>query len=258
MSSARRVAARWLAVPLAFGLLAALLWWLPMRWVAALLPTGIGCEQWSGTLWAGGCAGLSIRGSRSGELAWRLQAAPNSLQLPLALAWRAGDSRAQGAVRIDLAGLLFGAASPTAMLSRVEVRELDVSLQTLRNALPANLRLGAVAALEGRVRTAGLQLAVDARQTLQARGELRLVALRLLRADLPLGDFWVRFESPPPPQPARGSLRDLGGPLQVAGNIEFRVERAYVAILSVAARSPAAARALGVAEPFEIKVEGRL
>ena len=84
---------------------------------------------------------------------------------------------------------------------------------------------------------------------------MRLEDVRLLRADIPLGDFALEFSTSS--EATRGSVRDLGGPLRASGEIEFAPALAYSAVLRLEARSPSAAQALGIAGPFEVKLEGR-
>ena len=126
---------------------------------------------------------------------------------------------------------------------------------TLRNALPASVQIGPLAALEGRLQAAGLRWSLDAENRLQPSGEVRLEGVRLLRGDVALGDFVAEFSTSD--ATTRGSVRDLGGPLRAAGEIEFAPALAYSAVLRLEARSPSAAQALGIAGPFEAKIEGR-
>jgi hypothetical protein len=264
VTQARRFAARTLAFAVLCGFALGALLWMPAVWIAGLLPADVSCGRWAGRVWLGRCEGLSIRGSRSGDLTWAL-GRPGatdkiSLTFPVQLAWSIGDSSARGV-------LVLAPQRSGLSLRAMHAVELDLSLQTLRNALPASVQLGPLAALEGRLRAAELQGSLDGVDRLQAMGEVRLEDVRLLRGDIPLGDFAAKFSAPTPSatpttpttsaMATRGSVRDLGGPLRAAGDIEFAPALAYSAVLRLEARSPSAAQALGIAGPFEAKLEGR-
>ena len=255
MTQARRFAARTLAFAVLCGFALGALLWMPAVWIAGLLPADVSCGRWAGRVWSGRCEGLSIRGSRSGDLTWAL-GRPGatdkiSLTFPVQLAWSIGDSSARGV-------LVLAPQRSGLSLRAMHAVEVDLSLQTLRNALPASVQLGPLAALEGRLRAAELQGSLDGVDRLQAMGEVRLEDVRLLRGDIPLGDFAAKFSAPTTSALAtQGSVRDLGGPLRAAGDIEFAPALAYSAVLRLEARSPSAAQALGIAGPFEAKLEGR-
>lgn len=252
MTQARRFAVRTLAFAVFCGFAMGALLWLPSAWIAGLLPADVSCSHWAGRIWSGRCAGLSIRGSRSGDLTWALgrpRATDSiSLTLPVQLAWSAGDSSARGV-------LVLAPQRSGSSVRAMHAVELDLSLQTLRNALPASVQIGPLAALEGRLQAAGLRWSLDAENRLQPSGEVRLEGVRLLRGDVALGDFVAEFSTSD--ATTRGSVRDLGGPLRAAGEIEFAPALAYSAVLRLEARSPSAAQALGIAGPFEAKLEGR-
>lgn len=226
------------------GLLVGILLWWPASWLAGWLPAGVSCSRWTGRLWTGGCEGLAIDGSRSGDVAWSLKAPRwNSLTLPLQLTWSAGTSRGS-------ATLLVGFRGVAPVVRGMDDVDLSVSLQDVRNALPTQLRLGAVASFDGRLETRGLRLNFDESDRLVAAGALRIRGARYLRGNSPLGDLLARFPD--------GAITDLGGPLRIEGRVEFAPARAYRADLRVEARSASLAQALGIAAPFEIKFEGRL
>jgi len=250
---ARRFAARTLAFAVLCGFVLGACLWLPAAWLAGLLPPEMSCSRWTGRVWSGRCEGLSVRGSRSGDLTWTLGTpqitGPISLTVPIQLGWSIGDSSARGL-------LVLAPQRSGSSLRAMHAVGLDLSLQTLRNALPANVQLGPLAALEGRLRTAELRWTLDGVDRLQPIGEVRLEDVRLLRGDIPLGDFAAKFSTST--EDTRGSVRDLGGPLRASGEIEFAPALAYSAVLRLEARSPSATQALGIAGPFEVKLEGRL
>lgn len=255
---APRLAARRLLMAVALGIaLGAVLWW-PAASLAVLMPPKVSCEQWSGSLWSGRCAGLSIDGSRSGNLDWSLRRPRlNTLTLPVQLTWRAGDSNAEAIV-------LLTAQRPSPSLPAFEQLRLHLALQTLRSVLPSSMRLGPLASLEGWLETRDLQLHFDAMGTAQPRGELRLQDARWLRDDLALGDLLAEFQALDATQARTdakspgGMVRDLGGPLSLEGKINFAPAGAYRADFRLEARSPSAAQALGIVAPLEVTLEGRL
>lgn len=252
MIHAQRFAARTLTLAVLCGFALGALLWMPSAWLAGLLPAEISCNRWAGRVWSGHCEGLSIRGSRSGDLRWVLSTpratAAISLALPVRLDWSSGDSTARGVLVL---ALQRGRPSLRAM----QAIELDLSLQTLRNALPASVQLGALAALEGRLRAVELSWSLDDSDRLQPVGVLRLEAARLLRGNIPLGDFVAEFSTST--ETTHGTVRALGGPLRAAGEIQFAPSRAYSAVLRLEARSPSAAQALGIVGPFDATLEGR-
>lgn len=256
MSVLGRSASRLVGFTLLVGLSIGCLLWLPAAWLSPLLPARLSCADLRGSVWSGRCVGLSVDGSRSGTVSWAISwprfkslTAPD-LKLPLHLDWSSADSNAR--VTLLLAGDLGERPWP-----EIETADLDVSLQTVRNALPANVRLGPVTGVDGRLAARGLKLPSDLDGTLRPFGALRISNARLLRGDVSLGNFWVEFPRTTAASP-HGAVRDLGGPLRVAGEIAFASAGAYSAVLRVEARSASAAHALGITGPFELKLEGRL
>lgn len=237
MSAARRLFPLLLA-----GLLAGVVVWLPASVLSALLPAGLRCDALVGSVWNGRCAGLSLRGSRSGDLSWVLRSPSlRSWRLPVQFAWQRGDSSIEGVLSIAFAGV-----------ETLHISRADVSLQTLRDALPADLALRAVAGLAGRLQGNGVELRLQSARLQGVQGRLTLRNTRLLRLDAVLGDFAAELQG------NRGRFTDLGGPLQLAGELRLEADGRYRVDAKVEARAPALRQALGLVKPAELAIEGRL
>ncbi len=237
MSAKRRLVLLLLA-----GLLAGVVVWLPASVIAALLPAGLRCDALVGSVWNGRCAGLGVRGSRSGDLSWALGVPSlRPLRLPVQLTWQRGDSFIMGLVSFSLAGV-----------EAVRIERADVSLQTLRDALPADLALRAVAGLAGRLQGNGVELRLQSARLQGVQGRLSLRDARLLRFDAALGDFAADLQG------NRGRVVDLGGPLQLVGELRLEPDGRYRVDAKVEARAPALRQALGLVKPTELAIEGRL
>ena len=232
---------RLLVVPLLAGLLiGSVLWW-PARFLTGLLPPGLHCAQLAGSLWRGRCLGLSLRGSRSGDLRWQIRMPQFAAGvLPVDIVWAAGESRLQGRLSAGTGGRF-----------QLEVASARVSLQEARDALPADISLGALAAVAGTLHTDGLTLrGVDGR-LLGIRGTAVLRSTRLLRSAVELGDFAAELRD------TRGTLRDLGGPLQLRGELQLDAGR-YLVRARAEPRTATLRNTLGIATHIDIDVEGRL
>lgn len=196
---------------------------LPAAVLSVLLPPGIVCQGPSGTLWRGRCARL-----RDGALAlagvdWTLH--PFSLlRGQLSLELRSEDVRARGSASVrlhahgaDVAGLRaslpFGDGLPMIPAGFSGQLEFDIA--------SARLRSGRLSALDG---------------TLRAR------AVHLERPPSDLGSFELTFPPPGTAHPLRGTLRDLGGPLALQGELLLRADGSYALDGTIAAREGAGAQ----------------
>lgn len=220
--------------------------WMPAAVLHPVLPRDVSCERLVGSVWQGGCVGLGIRGSRSGTLTWSLKLPTSAgFALPAEITWSKADSwlstrlelRADGAVAID------GLAA-------------RIALQTLRNSLPADLLLGPLAALAGSVTTVNLAARLDHAGQLQMSGTVLLSDVRLLRGDLPLGDFAAQFGGDGIPS-TTGRIADRGGLFATRGSVRFAPGRRYALTLQAVPRI-AIANLNAAAIPAEIVLEGRL
>jgi hypothetical protein len=233
---------RTIAAALLAGLLAGCLFWLPAALFARALPKDLHCARISGSVWNGHCSGLSIRGSRSGELSWALQPPRwTPLGQPISIAWRLGDSRVDGVLTLGAQGL-----------SELQIVGADLSLQTVRDALPADLGIGPLAGVAGRLQTNALTIQWHAARVNAIRGSALLRDARLLRFDVGVGNFGADFSG------TAGTARDLGGPLEVAGEMQLGAEGRYQIKARVSTRTPQLRESLSLAAPVDLAIEGQL
>jgi general secretion pathway protein N len=210
-------------VAFAFTLLARL----PARWLAPLLPQGIACTDPAGTAWDGSCSNLDARGFRAGATRWTLQ--------PLRLL----TGRAAAALRIappgatlegDFAYGLFGGS--------LEGRNLRGELELQ----PGGLLPGIPSDLNGRVSLALDEFALRNRAITALKGVVEVRNLRQRTNDglLPLGSYELRFTGTPDASGnVSGTLKDLGGPLDVQGVLALTPAPGYLLNGSVALRPDA-------------------
>jgi len=219
--------------------------WLPARSLSVFLPASVSCDFLTGTVWHGGCENFSVRGSRSGDLAWTVEPMDfDGVAVPLRFLWQRENSHLQGTLR--------GIRKRELVLEDIEG---EVSLQTLRDSLPADMTLGPLAAVAGRLRFFDLDLALDAQGELRAGGTVELRDTVRLRDRALLGDFRASFGDGASKQPS-GELQSVSGPLGVDGIVEFSAGRRYAVTLRLAPRDVTAARALGVLTATEVSAEG--
>ena len=202
---------------------------LPAGVLAWLLPHSVACESPGGTLWRGGCAEV-----RSGTLAladvrWRLH--PLSLlRAQAALDVDSNDPRARGNGHLTLH--LNG----------------DVDIATLNLSLP--LEGGLVPAPAGW--TGLLDLGIDRASVrgghiVAVQGTLTARALHMDQSNVDLGSFELKFptapvgDAPVDDAPMIGTVRDLGGPLMLAGQLQLRRDGNYELDGTIAARDASSA-----------------
>lgn len=215
--------------------------WLPARVLTIVMPASMSCASWHGTLWHGQCEGVSLDNSRSGDLTWQMKTPHVS---PLAARidwhWRRDTSYVTGALRVTVSGE-----------TAVQVHGASLSLQTLRDAMPARIALGPLTGIAGTVATDGLTIVWVPSGLRSASGPLILREARLLRDDAPLGDFTAAFEG------RAGVLRDLGGPLRLSGRIELTGPRAFRAKVRLEPRSSGFTSLTLGGQPTEAEIEGQ-
>ena len=183
---------------------------LPADVVTWLLPRSIACESPGGTLWHGGCAEVRSGTLALADVGWTLH--PLSLlRAQAALDVNSNDPRARGSAQLTLH-----------FNGDLEVAALNGSLPLEGGVVPvpagwsgvldlgvdrASLRDGHVSALQG---------------TLTAR------SLRMAHPGTDLGSFELTFPAAPVGDaPMLGTLRDLGGPLSLAGQLQLRRDGAF-------------------------------
>jgi Type II secretion system (T2SS), protein N len=200
---------------------------LPARWLGPLLPQGIVCTAPAGTAWHGSCANLEARGFRAGAVRWTLR--------PL----RLFTGRAAAALRIAPPGATLEGEFALGLLGgSLEGRDVrgEFELQ------PGGLLPGIPADLNGRVRLALDAVALRGRALTALQGVIEVRDVRQRTSDglLPLGSYELRFTGAADPAGiVSGTLRDLGGPLDVQGVLTLTPAPGYLLNGTVALRPDA-------------------
>lgn len=226
---------------LVFGILIGATFWLPAALMASLLPSDVTCKALSGTLWRGRCSDLQIRGSRSGDLSWQVGLSlANPMAPHLRMRWTKDQSMAAGTLNL-----------PWLVASSLDLHSLSVDLQTLRNALPADVRLGPLAGLAGRLDASNLQIALDQGRVTSLQGEATLSQAVWLQTGSAIGPFEANFQG------RNGVLRDRGGPLALSATVLLDAPGSFKAKVRAEARVSGVFPGLLPGTPVEAEVDGR-
>jgi hypothetical protein len=176
---------------------------MPASWIAPKPPSRIACAAIEGTLWNGGCAGLTVQGQPVGDVIWqlhplRLLAGRLAAHVELT---RTGTGTARADFESDLSGrnvtlrnVKADFRMDPALMTQVH---MDLHGSAHVDMQMARLQNGSIAALQGRIE------ARDLSQTGGSPGGL--------------GSYSLTF--PGNATPPKGQLRDLGGPLSVEGEV---------------------------------------
>lgn len=233
---------RLLMALLTLGLVFGSLLWLPARIIEPLLPPSAECGVLKGTVWRGQCDDLRIRGSRSGSIAWALGLSiQRPLTFPVRLRWTKDSSVAEG----TLQAALF---EPTSL----ELESVSIELESLRNALPADVFLGSLAGVDGQIDASGLRLQFDTGRLSALHGEATLTRATLLKSGAHFGPIFGRFDG------RSGTVRDRGGPLEFNASVVLVAPGAFTAQVRVLPRVAGVLPGLPAGIPIEADVEGRL
>ncbi|HVN45423.1 MAG TPA: type II secretion system protein N [Steroidobacteraceae bacterium] len=195
--------ALWIAILAAIAFVAILLLRLPAAWILPVRGAQWSCASIDGSLWSGGCAGLTVNGLGLGDLTWDLQ--PLRLLLGRAAAHVTlahGPAEAAGDLEAGLGGHLT---------ARHLTADLPLDPRFVP-ALPANLH--------GHAHCDLALLEVQ-------RGVIRRVQGRIEARDLeersgnntPLGSYVASF--PGGSGEPVATLRDLDGPLALEGTLRL-------------------------------------
>lgn len=215
--------------------------WLPAAILKPWMPADLACASWTGTVWRGACEGLSVRGSRSGTLRWDvIDIAFLDPGVTLDLGWR--RDRSSASARLTYRGV---------SRSMLDVGQANIEVQTLRDALPADVVLGPLAALSGTLVAEDVAVEFDAEGPTSLRGAIVLRQARLLRPNAPIGDFEARLNE------RAVTLHDLGGPLAVTGRLALSGARSYRGTVRIEARSPSLATVLPGGLAMDAEIDGR-
>ncbi|MGH8210880.1 MAG: type II secretion system protein N [Steroidobacteraceae bacterium] len=179
---------------------------LPASWVVPAPPAAISCAVVDGSIWSGTCAGLTAQGSTIGDVTWNVHALrllTGKLSANIVL------TRPMGSVRGD-----FEAGLDKSITARNVQAQLPLD-QDLMSLLPRNLRT-----LHGNANADIAFAQVVKGIVTQLQGRIELHDLEDRERDImPLGSYSLTF--PGGNGDPTGQLRDLGGPLSVAGTVRL-------------------------------------
>jgi hypothetical protein len=188
----------WLA---ALIFIATLIWRLPASWALGFLPAGVSCEQPRGTAWNGSCALLSAGNISLHDLRWNWLGG-ELLHRRVGVAVSVSDPQLHGSAR-----LLLGSGG------RLIAEQLSAQLP-LHNSLLGSTATG----LDGSLRIELPAIELLHGQATAATGAVQARDIRRLQPLLNYGNFEWQLAAV---QNGRlsGPVRDLGGPLALAGTL---------------------------------------
>jgi len=221
---------RWLLLFVALLLLTVVVR-LPAGWAVSALPAGIECAQPQGTIWRGGCGVLRRGALQLGPVQWQWQPW-RILRGELAAQLRSADPRLQGQLQL--------ARSFGGQLSLREIRLSAVLDDSLLPAVAANW--------SGSLQLALPHLRLQGYRLLGIEGVITVQQLRQRRPALEFGSYELRFPASADSSRSVGQLRDLSGPLSVAGTLSVDGNRQYEVDGTVLARADVAPELLRVIE----------
>jgi hypothetical protein len=193
----------WIGILATVAFVAILVARLPASWLSGFLPANVSCVEIGGTLWNGSCSGLIAQGTKFGDLAWQLRAAPLL--------------RAHVAGHVDLqhpTGTLSTDVDATAG-GDVEMHDLVADLAID----PSNLTQ-VPPDLRGRVHAQLARLRLEKKTIAAIEGQIDLIDLKRLEwKPAALGDYTLRFPSKRSPGKSGETVGDFdsmgGGPWQI-------------------------------------------
>jgi len=197
---------------------------LPADVLSWLLPRSVACVSPAGTLWHGGCAEVRSGSLALADVRWTLH--PLSLLRARAqLDVQSNDPRARGSAQLTLH---FNG---------------DLDLAALNASLPLESGIAPLPAGWSGVLDLGIdQASVRSGHVAAVLGTLTARSLHMDHPDVDLGSFELKFPtSPAGDAPMLGTLRDLGGPLSLEGQLQLRRDGNYELDGSVAPRDASSA-----------------
>ncbi|MFL6617267.1 MAG: type II secretion system protein N [Povalibacter sp.] len=194
---------------------------LPAQLLISRLSPAVSAAGVHGTVWNGQAEVVQIAGQRIGSVAWKLRA------FPLFLGRFQGDAKitridgfAQGGFKARLSGAL-------------ELKDLTASIPL------TSLSVG-VRGWAGTVNARLARLAIVNGWPTQAEGTIEVLDLTgPPNRPANMGGYKVTFPPGSGGDELVGALSDLGGPLNIAGNLRLKSDRSYVVEGAVAARPEA-------------------
>ena len=197
---------------------------LPASWVVPAPPAPFACSAVEGSIWSGSCSGLTVQGTKMGDLAWSVQALrllSGKLSAHLVL------TRANGSLHGDFA---------IGLDRNLTIRNAQADFPLDRNTLlPATMRT-----LHGNARANIVFARVENGLITQLQGVIEVHDLEDRgRTVTPYGNYALTFPAGGASPPV-GQLQDLGGPLAVQGTVKLMQGRAgFVAEGTVSPRPEA-------------------
>jgi general secretion pathway protein N len=197
---------------------------LPADVIAWLLPRSVACESPGGTLWHGGCAEVRSAALTLADVRWTLH--PLSLlRAQAALDVNSNDPRARGSAQLTLHSN-----------GDLDIATLNASLALEGGVVPVPAGWSGV--LDLGIDRAGLR----GGHIVAVQGTLTVRSLRMEHPGTDLGSFELKFpDAPVGDAPMLGTLRDLGGPLSLAGQLQLRPDGNYELDGSIAPRDASSA-----------------
>lgn len=206
----------WMVLAALLAFVAMLLLRLPLKWATPFLPSRVQCQQPSGSVWQGRCGSLTFNGPAGalplGPVSWQLRTGA------LLRAHLAGTAQIEGPQLHGRAQFDAGAGGDLAIVGLDVAAPLDRRLLSM---VPANwtgrltLRFPSIVVHDSRLVTA--QGSIEA-QDIVAQGP---------RPD-EFGSYSLTFAGPPQGALHRGTLRDLGGPVEVTGTLDVKDDLSWV------------------------------
>jgi hypothetical protein len=197
---------------------------LPAAILSWLLPGSVTCESPGGTLWHGGCAEVRSGALSLADVRWTLH--PLSLlRAQAALDVESNDARARGSAQLTL-----------------HVNG-DMDIATLNASLPLEGGLVPVPAGWSGVLDLGIERAsVRGGHIAAMQGALTARSVHMDRPSADLGSYELKFPAALGGNaPMLGTLRDLGGPLSLSGQLQLRRDGNYELDGTIAPRDGAGA-----------------
>ncbi len=202
--------------------LVALLVVLPARWVGGLLPPGVQCAEWRGTLWRGSCGQLAV--AVPGHPPVRIESTSWKLH-PLSLL--------RGRLSADIA-LTDARGDATGQVEMTRSGQLVLHETAARIQLDPQFSGGLPAGWRGRVEMQQVELDWQANQVHRLGGEFRFIDLRDENGR-EMGSYQLGFPASSTP-PFNGQLSDQGGPLDVQASVGLGADRSWSLNGTVAVR----------------------
>jgi general secretion pathway protein N len=194
---------------------------MPAGIIASLLPKDIHCQEPAGTVWQGACAELHSGQLTLADVQWNLHPLA-LLRARLQLDLRSSDPRAagRGTVTLDTHG--------------------DADIDSLTAALPLQDGISAMpSGWSGAIELALARARIEGHHLVSIEGTVTARQLHSLRPAADLGSFELKFPPPIAGAESLGSLHDIGGPLEVQGDVRLARDGSYEINGVVAVRDPA-------------------